>query len=90
MVNTKEPNHLTKQIPSFYEFHYKCYFENLDPTNWKTNGEDVLECNMGYHQYQTTLDWSLISMPYLPSFDTSNWKCTDSHQFFDDKSGFYA
>jgi len=27
---------------SYYEFHYKCYFENMDDTNWKKDGTDVL------------------------------------------------
>lgn len=34
---------------SFYEFHYRCYFENLDPTDWKTDGTEVIECNFGMH-----------------------------------------
>lgn len=70
-------NKLTGQ--SFYEFHYRCYFENMDPTNWKTDGTAVLECNLGKHQYNTVLDWSLIRMPYLPTYDTKDWKCIDGH-----------
>ena len=37
----------TKNI--FYEFHYTCYFENLDPAKWKTDGSEILECNIGFH-----------------------------------------
>lgn len=55
----------------------------MDPTNWKTDGTEVLECNFGIHQYQTVLDWSLIKMPYYPSGDTKKWKCVDGYQDFE-------
>ena len=37
---------------SYFEFHYVCYFENLDTKNWKTEDDgETLECNIGLHQY---------------------------------------
>ena len=81
-VNPKTEN-------SFFEFHYACYFENMDPTSWKTDGTEVLECNVGFHQYQTVLDWALIKMNYLPSYDTKGWSCDDAHQFFNDRDVMY-
>ena len=34
---------------TFYELHYKCYFENMDTTNWKKDGTDKLQCQIGFH-----------------------------------------
>lgn len=83
----EKKNKLTKQ--SFYEFHYRCYFQNLDPSNWKTDGSTELQCNVGLHQYQTSLDWSLTKMQYLPSYDVASWVCVDAFQGFDDKRRSY-
>ena len=55
----------------------------MDPTNWKKDGSEVLECNFAIHQYHTVLDWSLIKMPYYPSGDTKKWECVDGYQQFD-------
>lgn len=74
----------------FFEFHYACYFENMDPTNWKKDGTEVLECNVGFHQYQTVLDWAQIKMNYLPSYDIKGWSCTDAHQEFEERDLIYS
>ena len=43
---------------------------------------------MGYHQYKTTLDWSIIKMKYTESFDTKDWKCEDHHQLFGEDGSY--
>ena len=66
----------------------------MDTKNWKIeDGGETLECNIGLHQYQTVLDWSLLKIPYTSADNQQimdSWQCIDAHQFFDDVMGIYS
>ena len=81
-----------KSENSFYEFHYKCIFENMDDTNWKKDGTDVLKCIVGFHLYETIIDWNTITMAYTPaeSDKTKSWKCEDGYSLFLEKGTPYG
>lgn len=65
---------------SFYELHAKCYFLNIDVTNWKTDGSNKLSCQIGF-QVSESRDWASLEMPYKTgtASDIASWKCIDGH-----------
>jgi len=56
----------------------------MDDSKWKKDGTDVLKCIIGFHQFETIIDWNTITMAYTPgeSNKTKSWTCVDGYSIF--------
>ena len=76
----------------FYELHSIFHVDKVDITQWPTDSQSTIQCNVGIHTDLSMIDWLRATIIYNGDPEeadlVSQWSCIDSYQFPDSDGKF--